>query len=89
MLVVRARWAVAAAGQAAGLWAEALLRLGFLVLLGQAQKQKKSSMTKASQRGMIINYVRFSRAAAADGTGYPVSFITGQVMTIEKQIIIT
>ncbi|MEB2784236.1 hypothetical protein [Algoriphagus persicinus] len=49
----------------------------------------KSSMTKASQSRMIINYVRFSRSAAADGTGYPVSFVTGQVMTIKKQIINT
>ncbi|MEB2785024.1 hypothetical protein [Algoriphagus persicinus] len=48
----------------------------------------KSSMTQAIHSRMIINYARFSRSAAADGTGYPVSFVTGQVMTIEKQIII-
>ncbi|MEB2784767.1 hypothetical protein [Algoriphagus persicinus] len=29
----------------------------------------KSSMTQASHRG-IIKYARFSRSAAADGTGY-------------------
>ncbi|MEB2787034.1 hypothetical protein [Algoriphagus persicinus] len=47
----------------------------------------KSSMTKASDEGMIINQARFSRSAAADGTGYPVSFVTGQVMTHKNQII--
>ncbi|MEB2786159.1 hypothetical protein [Algoriphagus persicinus] len=47
----------------------------------------KSSMTQASHTGMIIKYARFSRSAAADGTGYPVSFVTGQVMTFKKQII--
>ncbi|MEB2779722.1 hypothetical protein U3A58_04895 [Algoriphagus sp. C2-6-M1] len=30
----------------------------------------KSSMTQVSHRGMIIKYARFSRSAAADGTGY-------------------
>ncbi|MEB2785045.1 hypothetical protein [Algoriphagus persicinus] len=49
----------------------------------------KSSMTQASHTGMIIYHERFSRSAAADGTGYPVSFVTGQVMTFEKQIINT
>ncbi|MEB2785983.1 hypothetical protein [Algoriphagus persicinus] len=48
----------------------------------------KSSMTQASHRGIIINHARFSRSAAADGTGYPVSFVTGQVMTFKRQIII-
>ncbi|MEB2780899.1 hypothetical protein U3A58_10890 [Algoriphagus sp. C2-6-M1] len=48
----------------------------------------KSSMTEATHRGMIINHARFSRSAAADGTGYPVSFLTGQ-MTFEKQKINT
>ncbi|MEB2779098.1 hypothetical protein U3A58_01740 [Algoriphagus sp. C2-6-M1] len=38
----------------------------------------KSSMTQASHRGLIIKYARF----------HPVSFVTGQVMTIEKKIII-
>ncbi|MEB2780437.1 hypothetical protein U3A58_08520 [Algoriphagus sp. C2-6-M1] len=47
----------------------------------------KLSMTQASHTGMIIYHARFSRSAAADGTGYPVSFVTGQVMTFEKQII--
>ncbi|MEB2779059.1 hypothetical protein U3A58_01545 [Algoriphagus sp. C2-6-M1] len=46
----------------------------------------KSSMTQASHRGMIIYHARFSRSAAADGTGYPVSFVTGQVMTFENQL---
>ncbi|MEB2783651.1 hypothetical protein [Algoriphagus persicinus] len=49
----------------------------------------KMSMTQASHSGMIIYYARFSRSAAADGTGYPVSFVTGQVMALEKQIINT
>ncbi|MEB2779529.1 hypothetical protein U3A58_03910 [Algoriphagus sp. C2-6-M1] len=40
----------------------------------------KSSMTQASQSEMIIIQARFSRSDAADGTGYPVSFVTGQVM---------
>ncbi|MEB2782326.1 hypothetical protein U3A58_18190 [Algoriphagus sp. C2-6-M1] len=44
----------------------------------------KSSMTQESHPGMIIKYARFSRSAAADGTGYPVSFDTGQVMTFKK-----
>ncbi|MEB2784754.1 hypothetical protein [Algoriphagus persicinus] len=39
----------------------------------------KSSMTQASHTGMIINPARF----------HPVSFVTGQVMTFKKQIIIT
>ncbi|MEB2779167.1 hypothetical protein U3A58_02090 [Algoriphagus sp. C2-6-M1] len=39
----------------------------------------KSSMTQASRRGMIIKYARF----------HPVSFVTGQVVTYKKQIIIT
>ncbi|WP_416377322.1 hypothetical protein [Algoriphagus sp. C2-6-M1] len=30
----------------------------------------KSSMSQVTHRGMIINYARFSRSAAADGTGY-------------------
>ncbi|MEB2779499.1 hypothetical protein U3A58_03760 [Algoriphagus sp. C2-6-M1] len=30
----------------------------------------KSSMILASHRGMIIDHARFSRSAAADGTGY-------------------
>ncbi|MEB2783111.1 hypothetical protein [Algoriphagus persicinus] len=46
----------------------------------------KSSMTQASHTGMIKRLARFSRSAAADGTGYPVSFVTGQVMTFEKQL---
>ncbi|MEB2785271.1 hypothetical protein [Algoriphagus persicinus] len=46
----------------------------------------KSSMTRKSHTGMIIMHARFSRSAAADGTGYPVSFVTGQVMTIKKQL---
>ncbi|MEB2783635.1 hypothetical protein [Algoriphagus persicinus] len=46
----------------------------------------KSSMTQASHTGMIIKPVRFSRSAAADGTGYPVSFVTGQVMTNKNQL---
>ncbi|MEB2786795.1 hypothetical protein [Algoriphagus persicinus] len=46
----------------------------------------KSSKTQASHTGMIIKYARFSRSAAADGTGYPVSFVTGQVMTIKNQL---
>ncbi|MEB2779264.1 hypothetical protein U3A58_02575 [Algoriphagus sp. C2-6-M1] len=49
----------------------------------------KSSIEQASPIGMIINYARFSRSAAADGAGYPVSFVTGQVMTFKKQIINT
>ncbi|MDR7131801.1 hypothetical protein J2X69_004166 [Algoriphagus sp. 4150] len=57
----------------------------------------KSSMTPATHnlsrtcfgRGMIINPARFSRSAAADGTGYPVSFVTGQVVAIKNQIINT
>ncbi|MEB2780412.1 hypothetical protein U3A58_08395 [Algoriphagus sp. C2-6-M1] len=49
----------------------------------------KSSLTSMAQTGMIIYDARFSRSAAAAGTGYPVSFVTGKVMTIEKQIIIT
>ncbi|MEB2786139.1 hypothetical protein [Algoriphagus persicinus] len=49
----------------------------------------KSSMTQTSHSGMIINHARFSRSATADGTGYPVSFVTGQVMTYKKQIIYT
>ncbi|MEB2779742.1 hypothetical protein U3A58_04995 [Algoriphagus sp. C2-6-M1] len=44
----------------------------------------KSSMTKASDEGMLINQARFSRSAAADGTGYPVSFVTRKVMTFKK-----
>ncbi|MEB2784401.1 hypothetical protein [Algoriphagus persicinus] len=47
----------------------------------------KSSMTQASHGEMIIYHARFSRSAAADGTGYPVSFVTGQVMAFKKQII--
>ncbi|MEB2779119.1 hypothetical protein U3A58_01850 [Algoriphagus sp. C2-6-M1] len=39
----------------------------------------KSSMTKASHSGMIINHARF----------HPASFVTGQVMAFEKQIINT
>ncbi|MEB2781395.1 hypothetical protein U3A58_13425 [Algoriphagus sp. C2-6-M1] len=46
----------------------------------------KSSMTQASHGEMIIRPARFSRSAASDGTGYPVSFVTGQVMTFEKQL---
>ncbi|MEB2779887.1 hypothetical protein U3A58_05725 [Algoriphagus sp. C2-6-M1] len=46
----------------------------------------KSSMTQASHRWMIISLARFSRSAAAGGTGYPVSFVTGQVMTFENQL---
>ncbi|MEB2779823.1 hypothetical protein U3A58_05405 [Algoriphagus sp. C2-6-M1] len=38
----------------------------------------KSSMTLASHTGMIIYHARF----------HSVSFVTGQVMTFEKQIII-
>ncbi|MDR7131837.1 hypothetical protein J2X69_004202 [Algoriphagus sp. 4150] len=45
----------------------------------------KSSMSKATHNGMINRLARFSRSAAADGTGYPVSFVTGQVMTIKNQ----
>ncbi|MEB2778941.1 hypothetical protein U3A58_00940 [Algoriphagus sp. C2-6-M1] len=30
----------------------------------------KSSISSATHRGMIINFARFSRSAAADGTGY-------------------
>ncbi|MEB2784489.1 hypothetical protein [Algoriphagus persicinus] len=37
----------------------------------------KSSMTQATHRGMIFKYARF----------HPVSFVTGQVMTLKKQII--
>ncbi|MEB2781207.1 hypothetical protein U3A58_12455 [Algoriphagus sp. C2-6-M1] len=46
----------------------------------------KSSMFLVSCIEMIIYQARFSRSAAADGTGYPVSFVTGQVMTSEKQL---
>ncbi|MDR7131493.1 hypothetical protein J2X69_003857 [Algoriphagus sp. 4150] len=45
----------------------------------------KSSMSKAALTDMIISYARFSRMEF--GTGYPVSFVTGQVMATEKQII--
>ncbi|MEB2782204.1 hypothetical protein U3A58_17565 [Algoriphagus sp. C2-6-M1] len=45
----------------------------------------KSSMTQESHTGMIKRLARFSRSAAADWIGYPVSFVTGQVMTFEKQ----
>ncbi|MEB2784195.1 hypothetical protein [Algoriphagus persicinus] len=44
----------------------------------------KSSMTQASHSGMIIRLARFSRIEF--GTGYPVSFVTGQVMTFKKQL---
>ncbi|MEB2780059.1 hypothetical protein U3A58_06620 [Algoriphagus sp. C2-6-M1] len=46
----------------------------------------KSSLSKATHRELIILYARFSRSAAADGTGYPVSFVTGQGMTFKKQL---
>ncbi|MEB2784248.1 hypothetical protein [Algoriphagus persicinus] len=42
-------------------------------------------MTQATHRGMIFYHARFSRIEF--GTGYPVSFVTGQVMTYKKQII--
>ncbi|MEB2783919.1 hypothetical protein [Algoriphagus persicinus] len=35
---------------------------------------------------MIIYLARFSRSAAADGTGYPIPFVTGQVMTNKNQL---
>ncbi|MEP0713602.1 MAG: hypothetical protein ABJ333_16505 [Algoriphagus sp.] len=40
-------------------------------------------MSKTTQRGMIIHHARFSRSAAADGTGYPASLVTGQVMILK------
>ncbi|MEB2782895.1 hypothetical protein U3A58_21120 [Algoriphagus sp. C2-6-M1] len=46
----------------------------------------KSSMTQASHTGMIIYHARFSRSATADGTGHPVSFVTGQVMTVKRKL---
>ncbi|MEB2781872.1 hypothetical protein U3A58_15865 [Algoriphagus sp. C2-6-M1] len=49
----------------------------------------KMSMSNSTHGVMIIRNARFSRSAAADGTGYPVSFVTGQVMALEKQIIDT
>ncbi|MEB2783088.1 hypothetical protein [Algoriphagus persicinus] len=49
----------------------------------------KSSMTKNDTQRDDIYHARFSRSAAADGTGYPVSFVTGQVMALKNQIIIT
>ncbi|MEB2785280.1 hypothetical protein [Algoriphagus persicinus] len=52
-------------------------RLDFLVLLRQGKRTKKSSITQASHTGMIIMHARFSRSAAADGTGY---------MAFKKQI---
>ncbi|MEB2777676.1 hypothetical protein SYJ56_20340 [Algoriphagus sp. D3-2-R+10] len=48
----------------------------------------KSSMSKATHSEMIIHLARFSRTDPEnyrDGTGYSVSFVTGQVMTNEKQ----
>ncbi|MEB2779790.1 hypothetical protein U3A58_05240 [Algoriphagus sp. C2-6-M1] len=46
----------------------------------------KSSMSLASHRGMIIYHAKFSRSAAADGTGYLVTFVAGQVMTVKRQL---
>ncbi|MEB2784021.1 hypothetical protein [Algoriphagus persicinus] len=40
----------------------------------------KSSMTRTLHKGKIIYNAIFSRSAAADGTGYPVSFVTGQAI---------
>ncbi|MEB2786432.1 hypothetical protein [Algoriphagus persicinus] len=44
----------------------------------------KSSMTRKSHTGMIIMHARFSRIEF--GTGYPVSFVTGQVMALKKKL---
>ncbi|MEB2784417.1 hypothetical protein [Algoriphagus persicinus] len=63
--------------------------MAFWFFWAKPKEQKKSSITKSDTRWDDSNPARFSRSAAADGTGYPVSFVTGQVMTIEKQIIIT
>ncbi|MEB2780592.1 hypothetical protein U3A58_09310 [Algoriphagus sp. C2-6-M1] len=41
-------------------------------------------MSKATQSVMIINHARFSRIEF--GIVYPVSLVTGQVMTFERKI---